>query len=156
MDQLDVAGDPPTRWCPGGQPSDPDAVIFGVRTGVDGVRVGYLDRTVKATDDVLALSNPVDPLEVFRVGVPCAGAGCAHFGDGRCGLASAIVADVPVAVEIAPACALRSACRWFSQEGTAACLRCPAVITRETGRNGPVALAASAAPRLREELVEQC
>lgn len=137
--------DPDTLWCPGAQPTDPDAVVFGVRNAVDGVRVGYLERAVVAGPDILALAEPVHPLEVFRIGAPCAESKCAHFAEGACGLASSIVAEVPVAVNIAPACSLRSTCRWFSQEGTAACLRCPSIITRESGRNE--AIAAAAVPR---------
>jgi hypothetical protein len=35
----------------------------------------------------------------------------------------------PAAVEALPPCPIRKDCRWFSQEGGAACLRCPAITT---------------------------
>lgn len=131
------------KWCPGARPEQLDAVIFGVRTGAaDGARIGYLDALVPMSDALLELAQPVDPLEVFRVGAPCAEGGCAHFRDRQCGLASRIVEQVPVVVSIAPACALRSKCRWWAQEGTPACMRCPVVVTSESGRQREVAQAA--------------
>lgn len=141
--QMDPAISSADSWCPGAQPDAADAVVFAVRNAVDGVRVGYLASAVKVTPEVLSLVDEVDPLEVFRIGAPCAGSGCVHFAADRCGLAARISAEVPAAVDIAPACSLRSTCRWFSQEGTAACLRCPAILTLESGRNAAVVGAAN-------------
>jgi hypothetical protein len=33
-------------------------------------------------------------------------------------------------VDALPACAIRPACRWWQQEGKAACQRCPQVVTQ--------------------------
>lgn len=128
-----------TPWCPSARPERPGAVVFGVRTSAtDDVRIGYLDHAVPASGELLGLAGPVDPLEVFRFGAPCVESGCAHFAEGRCGLATRISNELPV-VSVAPACALRSHCRWWAQEGSAACQRCPAVVTRESGRNATIA-----------------
>jgi hypothetical protein len=144
---MATSGDSP--WCPSADPAHPEALAFGVRTNVDGVRVGYLAHPVKVTRELLALAVPVEPTEVFRFGAPCVESKCAHFSDERCGLATTIVEEVPVAVSGMPACSLRKNCRWFSQEGAAACLRCPVVMTRESGRNETVAHAAL--PRILRE-----
>lgn len=125
------------------------AVVFGVRTEAEAaVRIGYLSEAVPATSDVLDLAHPASPLEVFRIAAPCAEAGCAHFADHRCSLVTRIVEQVPVAVSIAPACAVRSMCRWWAQEGTAACRRCPQVVTSESGANQRVSAAAQPPVRL--------
>jgi hypothetical protein len=44
-------------------------------------------------------------------------------------LAAKIVRWVPTVVDKLPACAIRAECRWWHQEGKAACLRCPQVVT---------------------------
>jgi hypothetical protein len=129
--------------CPSARPDMQSAVAFGVRTGVDaGNRIGYLSATVPVDDQLLQLAEPAKPLEVFRFAAPCATAGCVHYDDDRCSLVERIVDRAPVVVAIAPPCAVRSRCRWFAQEGTAACHRCPQVLTSESGANTEVARAA--------------
>jgi hypothetical protein len=139
---MTVPANPSVPYCPSARPGTEGSVVFGVRTAADGVRVGYLDQAVPVTDDVLAMASPADPLEVFRFGAPCQEGACAHFAEGRCSLVTRIVERVPVAVELAPVCALRSKCRWWQQEGIAACRRCPVILTRESGDNAEVAAAA--------------
>lgn len=130
-------------WCPSARPDQQDAVVFGVRTAAEcGNRIGYLSATVPAEPELLQLAEPAEPLEVFRFAAPCAEAGCVHFAGQQCSLASRIVEQTAVVVSIAPPCAVRSKCRWFAQEGTAACRRCPQVVTRESGTNVEVAAAA--------------
>ena len=129
--------------CPSAKPDLQGAVVFGVRTAVDsGNRIGYLSATVPVDDRLLQLAEPVGPLDVFRFAAPCATTGCVHYDDDRCSLVERIVERAPVVVAIAPACAVRSGCRWFAQEGTAACRRCPQVVTSESGANSEVARAA--------------
>lgn len=131
------------RWCPSARPEQPGAIAFGVRVGEEaGARIGYLSELVPVDDELLALAEPATPLEVFRFGAPCAQRGCAHFRSGKCTLVERIVESVPIAVSIAPACSLRSRCKWWDQEGVAACLRCPAVVTSESGAKAELAAAA--------------
>ena len=116
--------------CPSAQPGMAGAFVFGVQgQGRDGRSVGYLPARVPPTADLLALAGPVKPTEVFRFGAPCAGTACGHFNGRDCRLASKLVQLTPPASRAIPACALRPDCRWWMQEGVAACRRCPRVVT---------------------------
>ena len=121
---------PASTLCPSARPDLAGGVVFGVRAGtVDEPRVAYLTESVPVTLEVLALAGPVDPAQVFRIAAPCAGTGCRHFDGASCGLASRIVQLLPEVVGSAPPCDLRPTCRWWSQEGKAACLRCPQIVS---------------------------
>jgi len=106
------------------------SVVFGVLdTTTEVPRVGYLVEALPVTDEVLAIAGPVAPAEIFRFGAPCAGRACRHFDGSDCRLATRIVKLLPPVVGGLPPCQLRPDCRWWQQEGKAACLRCPQVIT---------------------------
>ena len=119
-----------TPLCPSAQPEMEGSVLFGVVGGsVEEPRVSYLDEPQPVTEKLLRLANPLKPIEIFRFAAPCAGAGCVHFDGTNCRLASRIVQLVPQVVDLLPACQVRPNCRWWQQEGKAACLRCPLVVT---------------------------
>jgi hypothetical protein len=104
--------------------------LLGVVERTDeGPRVAYLNEDVSVTDELLAQTMPVPPTEVFRFAAQCEERRCTHFDGARCQLATRIVHILPVVVETLPICLIRSTCRWFSQEGRAACVRCPQVVT---------------------------
>jgi hypothetical protein len=106
------------------------SVAFGVVGGtVDEPRVGYLTKPRLVTDELLALSGPVQPTEVFRFAAPCAERGCRHFDGSRCRLVMKTVRVLPEASLDLPPCVIRPNCRWWQQEGKAACLRCPIIVT---------------------------
>ena len=116
--------------CPSAQAGAKDARVYGVRTGTpDAPRVGYLTETLPVSEKLLALSGPAKATEVFRIAAPCAMSGCKHFKDNACALVQRIVEGLAPVVNALPPCQVRSTCRWFSQEGRNACLRCPQVIT---------------------------
>jgi len=116
--------------CPSAPPTVENGVIFGVVGGtVESPRVGYLARSVPVTEEVLASTKPVLPTEVFRSAGRCAGGGCQHFDGEGCTLAKRIVESLPPVVKHLPPCSIRSTCRWWSQEGAAACLRCPQIVS---------------------------
>ena len=98
----------------------------------EGARVRYLEEPVPVTDELRALTQPVDPRRVLRVAAPCAGAACHHFEAGVCRLAERVVGQLPEASTKPPPCRLRPRCRWWRQEGIAACRRCPQLITQLT------------------------
>lgn len=133
--------------CPSARPEMGGAEVFGIVLGAaDEPRVGYLEKPQPVDDELLALADPVDPLEVFRFAAPCAAGECQHFdSDGsRCRLAQRVVSDLPVVAAIAPPCKLRPKCLWWRQEGPAACARCPAVVTKSY--NPTIVMANVAAP----------
>jgi hypothetical protein len=106
------------------------AMVLGV-VQQDGPRpvVEYLNTRVPATPDVLAMASPLKPTEVFRLAATCAEHKCPHFDGADCRLASRVASLLPAVVDSLPPCTIRKECRWFSQEGEAACKRCPQITT---------------------------
>jgi hypothetical protein len=146
-------------FCPSSQPGVEGARVLGVIQQTSfGQELAYLDELLPATPEVLALAAPVQPTEVFRLAAKCQTSRCPHFEGTRCGLAARIVQLLPTVVDTLPRCQIRSECRWFRQEGGAACRRCPQVSTvnynpSETMQNvvklPPVAEPNSTAPTAR-------
>jgi len=124
--------------CPSARPEMAGAVLHGIVGGtVAAPRVGYLVEPQPVTDALLALANPVSPTEVFRFAAPCAGSACVHFDGANCRLATRVVELLPSVVDSLPPCRIRPQCRWWQQEGRAACLRCPGVVS-ETCNASPL------------------
>jgi len=116
--------------CPSAQPEMEGSIILGVVGGsTEEPRLGYLSQPQPVTKKALLLAEGVKPTEIFRFAAPCAGTACVHFDGKDCRLASRIVKLVPTAVDEIPHCYMRPECRWWQQEGKAACLRCPVVVT---------------------------
>ncbi|MDF5708074.1 MAG: nitrogen fixation protein [Nostoc sp. S4] len=119
-----------TTLCPSARPEWQDSVVFGVVGGtVTEPRVAYLKQPQAVTDELIAKAAPVTPTEIFRTAAPCATKSCQHFDGKDCRLAMRIVESFPKVVEDLPPCSIRRDCRWWQQEGKAACIRCPQVIT---------------------------
>jgi hypothetical protein len=116
--------------CPSAQPGMGDVQVLGV-VSRDGAapRLAYLDQPMAATPEILALAAPVAVSEVFRVSARCEEQKCMHFDGSRCQLAVRIAKLLPEVVDALPACNIRADCRWFRQEGRAACMRCPQIVT---------------------------
>jgi hypothetical protein len=106
------------------------AMILGV-VQQDGPRpvVEYLNARVPATLEILALAAPLKPTEVFRLAATCAEHKCPHFDGSDCRLATRVAKMLPPVVDSLPPCVIRKECRWFAQEGAAACMRCPEITT---------------------------
>ena len=116
--------------CPSAQPEMAGSVVLGVVGGtVEDPRLSYLEEPLPVTDELLGLSGPVQPTEVFRFAAHCEEAACCHFDGQNCRLATRIVQILPAVIDALPPCKLRAACRWYQQEGAPACLRCPQIIT---------------------------
>jgi hypothetical protein len=116
--------------CPSAQPELPGSVIFGVIQGTPkDPRLVQLTELQPTTPEILDLAAPVKPTEVFRFAAPCAEFACHHFDGNKCQLAERIVRLIPPVEVTLPACHIRSSCRWWHQEGKAACLRCPVIVT---------------------------
>jgi hypothetical protein len=106
------------------------ALLVGVVGGsVEEPRLAYLAEPLPVTREITVLSGTVKPTEIFRFAAPCAGTACMHFDGKDCRLAQRIARSVPAVVDDLPSCRIRPECRWWLQEGKAACLRCPMVVT---------------------------
>jgi len=138
---------PRQTLCPSAQPDWEGSKVIGVVGGTaDAPEVAYLAEPQPVTDELLALARPVTPTEVFRIAAPCAGTGCKHFSEeqSKCKLVEKTVRWAQVVVEKLPACSIRPDCRWWQQEGRAACMRCPQVVTDRF--QAPEAIAKAADP----------
>lgn len=95
-------------------------------TSFDGAagRVANLVTAIPATPAVLAAAGP-EPERKFRFSAPCAEGACRQWQDNQCSLIGRIRAAVePEAQARLPVCAIRGTCRWFKQDGRAACAVC--------------------------------
>jgi hypothetical protein len=145
MDSKARYGTDPPALCPSAQPDWEGAVAIGVVGGTpDEPRLRHLDRARPATPELLALAQPVTPAEVFRFAAPCRCDGCVHFTAEQCRLAERVVKVLIPVVAKPPACPIRPSCRWWQQEGGAACLRCPQVVTDNYHPSGAMVEAAGA------------
>ncbi|MHC5729197.1 MAG: nitrogen fixation protein [Nostoc sp.] len=125
----DIAVDK-TTLCPSARPESEDSVVFGIISGtVAEPRVTYLKQPLPITDELIAKASPITPAEIFRTAAACANKSCQHFDGQDCRLATQIVEKLPSVAEELPPCSIRRDCRWWQQEGKAACMRCPQVIT---------------------------
>jgi hypothetical protein len=119
--------------CPSAPPEWKGASVIGIVGGSGKEpRVKPLAEPLAVTADVLALAEPVLPTEVFRFAAACATERCRHYQRGACALAQKVVQLLPAIVDDLPFCSVRAGCRWFRQEGRAACIRCPQVVTDNT------------------------
>src|SRR5262249_42871091 len=83
-------------FCPSAQPEMEGAVVFGVIEGTpEEPRVAYLTEPLPVTPELLALAEPVEPTEVFRIGAQCAEHACQHFASGKCQLGRKLAEEVP-------------------------------------------------------------
>ncbi len=125
---------PQHTLCPSAQHDCPDAQVFAVVGGtVDQPETAYFDQTIPVTQELVDMTAPVLPAEVFRISAACTqnSRECWHFDDDtrHCRLAVRTVRMVPIVVTKPPRCAIRGSCHWWHQEGVSACLRCPQVLT---------------------------
>jgi hypothetical protein len=119
-----------SKLCPSAQPGMDNCRVLGVvQQAGPTPRLDYLDQAIAATPEILALAAPLKPTEVYRLSATCAEGKCPHFDGADCRLATRIVNILPAVVDALPPCPIRKDCRWFSQEGGAACRRCPEITT---------------------------
>ena len=119
-------------FCPSAQPHMREPRVLGVvRDG----ETSYLDSHVPLTDDLVALTEPVGPSRVLRIAARCEENACTHFDGVNCRLAARIVQLLPAVSDALPACLIRAECRWYRQEGRAACQRCPQIVTEFSDGN---------------------
>lgn len=118
--------------CPSYRPELPGARAFAVVVGTPAQpEVAFMRRSMPVTDELLRRTGDVDPTEVFRFAGPCSRHGCRHYqaSSGNCQLVRRSVQLLDSDARRAPPCAIRNACKWWRQEGKAACLRCPRIVS---------------------------
>jgi hypothetical protein len=119
--------------CPSAQLGWQGSVAIGVVGGtVEHPDVRHFPAPLPVTEELIRLAAPVTPPEVFRFAAPCQNGKCVHFEHSQCRLVTRIVQLLPSVTERLPVCSIRSNCRWWQQEGKAACLRCPQVVTNNS------------------------
>ncbi|MBB3034103.1 hypothetical protein [Alteriqipengyuania lutimaris] len=144
--------------CPSAPHQHPEAKLIGVVLEEDDgkggaeARVSYLEKDVALPEDFDPESLGVDPGHALRFSAPCANNGCGQWRDGGCGLGKAIIEQMQPVVDVAPACTLRATCRWFAENGTASCVRCPQITTRRH-RSQPIHVPRSPVGPVRPEKV---
>ena len=116
--------------CPSARPMLDNSIVFGIVSGtVEEPKVVYLKQAQTVTEELIAKVQPITPAEVFRTASACATKACHHFDGTNCQLATRVAEQLPAVTEQLPPCAIRKDCRWWQQEGSAACFRCPQVVT---------------------------
>jgi hypothetical protein len=116
--------------CPSAQPDMEDSMVLGVLEDTpEGRRLAWLERPQPVTPQLLSLTREVDPRNIFRFAARCEERQCVHFDGQDCQLATRIVQILPATTSSLPPCSIRPECRWYQQEGKAACFRCPEVVT---------------------------
>jgi len=143
-----VAPEIPSRdtvqFCPSAQPDWEGSVAIGVMEGTaEEPRMTHFPSPLRVSRELLDLAKPVTPTEVFRFAAPCLTERCVHFRNSQCNLVTQIVSVLPTVTEILPACAVRGQCRWWRQEGKAACLRCAQVVTDNYSASPEMTVAAT-------------
>jgi len=130
--------------CPSSQPGVAGSMVFGVIGGsAEEPRVRWIEKPVPLTEELLALTGPVPPTQVLRIAAPCQESACCHFDGADCRLAAKLVQLVPSVTDSLPPCRIRQDCRWFVQEGRAACARCPQIVTYSVNPTEELSLAAT-------------
>jgi hypothetical protein len=116
--------------CPSADPRLPDTKVIGiVRDANDPRTVEILPVAVEPAPLIDLIPAELPVRAVLRFAGSCQESACAHFENGRCELARRVVAQLPEVVERIARCGIRPRCRWWRQEGIAACRRCPQVLT---------------------------
>jgi hypothetical protein len=121
--------------CPAAPAHWEDATVWGIVAGsVEEPRVAPIPPE-PVTAALIAAAAPCTPREVFRIAAVCVKSRCRHWragndgaeSDGKCSLVERVI-DGFTLLELQPCC-IRPVCRWFAQEGPAACRVCSGVAT---------------------------
>ena len=116
--------------CPSAQPDMAQARVIGVVSGsAEAPRIAYLKAEAVFDAADVPLLQGINPVEAFRFAARCEEGRCVQYEDGRCSLGQRLVDGVDPVVDSLPSCTIRDTCRWFAEQGRAACLRCPQVVT---------------------------
>jgi hypothetical protein len=124
--------------CPSAPLWFPDPVVFGIGVGTpEEPRIEMIPAEPADAAELQRLAAPAHVREVFRVAGVCIREECRHWraaadgreGEGKCSLVERVVAANQPLIDNLQKCDIRSVCRWWKQEGPAACKVCPGIVT---------------------------
>lgn len=116
--------------CPSANPDTPNARVFAVIGGTaEAPRASYLAKGVDVPEALQATPEGILPTRIFRFTGTCQASGCQQFANGNCQLGKTVNRLLEPASDEIPACTIRANCRWFAENGSAICLKCPQVVT---------------------------
>jgi len=123
--------EPADRMCPS-TPAGNATVFLGMITAA--ARVAYVTPEMPAATVLSEVDDTGKPLEArYRFAGPCVTSKCGFWTGEHCGLGARLVESFPASradpVTDLPRCAIRRTCRWFAEQGPAACSPCSHVVT---------------------------
>ncbi len=115
--------------CPSAR-CEPGAQLLGVI--LPSGRVAYASGEVTVDEEFVAIAREGrTPEKRFRFTSPCVRGACRQWTGSSCGVIERLRAlpDLGGSDADLPPCVIRPRCRWYLQEGAAACAICPEVVT---------------------------
>jgi hypothetical protein len=105
----------------------------------------FLKQTLAPSQELKDKLGGLEPEEVFRIAAPCAGSNCGHHDaeTKRCSLVRKVVEQVAPVYDDYATCGIRATCVWWAEEGVAACLRCPQIVTNNKLQSAEITRAAT-------------
>ena len=121
-----------TKVCPSSTCSK-GASLIGIVQGDN--TVNLLNTPIKINEEFIKKANEYgEPERRLRFADKCVKSGCKQWTRGSCGIMNELARVNPSIKsnqrDELPACAIRSTCRWYSQEGSKACKICLFVVTQ--------------------------
>jgi hypothetical protein len=115
--------------CPSAEPAPGAKLLAVVSKSFD---TAYLNPAVQMSEESL-LELDRDGIDLdnrLRFANSCVEDACVQWTGSRCGVIDNAIADLPAVSSVAllPRCDIRPSCRWFAQDGRAACRVCPSII----------------------------
>lgn len=103
---------------------------FGVISGtVQETRIAFFKKGALDGFDWREKFATADATRLFRFGARCEESRCCHFNGSNCSLGYRVKSGLPAVVDTLPSCLIRPNCRWYAEQGSEVCLRCPQVVT---------------------------
>jgi hypothetical protein len=114
------------------------ALLLGILTSSG--RIAYVQPPTRVDAEFVARAKERGhPERAFRFSSPCVEGRCPQWTGEHCGLGELVAKqahDVQTSEPAGlPACSIRSSCRWYFEQGRAACAVCPTVVA-DTGGTG--------------------
>jgi hypothetical protein len=116
--------------CPSAQPDMQGARPFGVISGtIEETRIAFFKKSALAEFNWRDTFSTTDATRVLRFSARCEKHRCIHFSGTQCSLGHRVKQELPAVVDTLPSCLIRPTCRWYFEQGSDVCLRCPQVVT---------------------------